>query len=603
MSARKDRGHFASSVGIDSVAMEAAAGRVLFALAEWHRHEIATGRGDRQTLRFGNAAIRHVICLWGNVELETASGVIRLAPGGVWVSAGERVAGRMPFVFRQRNDRDGKGDVPILLEFVFAPPLAAEYAEFLARNFGRVVQLPTDGAAWRAAQMLERAAVAGESREVMSGRIFAWLTALHETLEERQVHLRDLLRGRIDHLLPECMAHGYSVKALATYLGCSPAWLAGQLRHAWRRPAGEVLHALRYRHAWALLNSLSLDVEETGRLCGFGSVSSFVTGFRRACGITPARARGKPVPRSLQASASAADMRASLTEKQKQAEDALFMAGGNETTVAAAMWSGPYFQFDGGVSEVMYAHPYDLAINTITNAVHWVLTLEGEAVFECGNHSLTLKPGMVLIHPQPLNARLATDGELPWKRLWIKVRGEWGVEALTALGIAHGWVARVPLSSRPVQLAREWVAYWSSHRGEPSIVGSRAAYEWFLEWWRFLCIHGNGLDTMDERLPDLMPFLSRSFFRRIKTIEGYAAEIGYSREHTSRKLRAQWTTGTPAQVIRRHRLAQSALDLKHTRMSVAEIAQRARYASAGTFIVAFKKRYGKTPLAWRLGTM
>lgn len=611
------RKRVASRTGIDPAALESAAGRVLFSLAGWRRHEIAAGGKEGGRLQLGDATTRHVICLRGNAEVETTAGVMRLETGTVWAPAGGGTADGIAPVVRWRAGMKDGGDSPVVLEFAFAPPLAAEYAGFLARNFGRVVRLPTDGTALRAARALERASEVGETREMMSKQVFAWLTALHEALEERQVHLRDLLRGRIDHLLPECAAHGYSVKALATHLGCSPAYLAGRLRHAWRRPAGEVLHELRYRHAWTLLNTTSSAVAEAGWRCGFGSASSFVTAFRRACGITPAQARGKPVPRFLVASGSPMDLPGGEAGRGKRNAEPIATSGGGETTVAAAVWSGPYFQFDGGVSDVTYPHPYDLAINTISNAVHWVLTLEGEAVFECGGHSLTLHPGIVLVYPQPLNGRLVTREGGSWRRLWIKVRGEWGVEALMALGAAHGWVARVPLSSRVVRLAREWVDYWSAHRGEPSVEGSRAAFEWLAEWWRFLCIQkpvidGNGGARMDEgeggagiaeALPDLRRLLSRSFFRRIKTISGYAAQIGYSREHTSRKLRGQWSNGTPAQIVRRNRLAQAALDLQHTRMSVAEVAQRAQFASAGTFIVAFKKRFGQTPLAWRLGRM
>lgn len=616
----------AMNAGVDLVALEAASGRVLFSLAGWRRHEVAAGGGrDGVWLQPGGGIPRQVACLQGNVEIDTGeggAGLVRLEPGAVWAPAEDRGAGGKEIVVRRRRRQTGGGGesgMAVVMELAFARPLAAEYAAFLARNFGRLVRLPLEGEAWRALRGLESAMVAGNGvGEVVSRRVFGWLAALHGALEARQVHLRDLLRGRIDHLLPECAAHGYSVKALATHLGCSPVWLAGRLQRAWGRPAGEVLHGLRYRQAWALLNTTSMDVAEAGRRCGFGSASSFVTAFRRACGVTPAQARGRPVPRAWRTPVVRTGSVAHAGEAGEEPATLATGGGGeDDVRVAAAVWSGPYFQFDGGVSDVTYAHPYDLSINTISNSVCWVLTLEGEAVFECGGHSLTLRPGMVLVYPQPLNGRLVTREGRPWRRLWIKVRGEWAVGAMLALGAAHGWVARVPLSSRVVRLTREWVDYWSAHRGEPSVEGSRAAFEWLAEWWRFLCIQkpvmdGNGGARMDEggegagaaeALPDLRRLLSRSFFRRIKTISGYAAQIGYSREHTSRKLRGQWSNGTPAQIVRRNRLAQAALDLRHTRMSVAEVAQRAQFASAGTFIVAFKKRFGQTPLAWRLGRM
>uniref|UniRef100_UPI0005BDA18F helix-turn-helix domain-containing protein n=1 Tax=Geminisphaera colitermitum TaxID=1148786 RepID=UPI0005BDA18F len=267
----------AVSTGVDPVALEAASGRVLFSLAGWRRHEVAAEGRNGVRLQPGGGGPRQVACLQGNVEIDTGeggAGLVRLEPGAVWSPVEDRGAGGKEIVVRRRRRQTGGGGdsgMAVVMELAFARPLAAEYAEFLARNFGRLVRLPLEGEAWRALRGLESAMVAGNGvGEVVSRRVFGWLAALHDALETRQVHLRDLLRGRIDHLLPECAAHGYSVKALATHLGCSPAWLAGRLQHAWGRPAGEVLHGLRYRQAWELLNTTSMDVAEVGRRCGFG---------------------------------------------------------------------------------------------------------------------------------------------------------------------------------------------------------------------------------------------------------------------------------------------------------------------------------------------
>jgi len=527
---------------------------------------------------------RQLVCLAGRVEIQRAIETVRMEAGTVWTPPrGENLRGMA--IIRSLAD---KGEAATLVEITFVPPLAAEYVDFLVHNFGRVVRLPIDGEACHALRLLTQDAEGRSSEEKVSSRIHDWLTALHSVLQERRVHLTDLLRGRIDHLLPACADHGYSIKALATHLGCSPAYLAARIQQAWRRPAGEVLQDLRTHHAWRLLNTTALPAGEVSARCGFASVSSFSTSFKRFAGITPATARSRPAPLPPEPPPT------HVGPIGHAAPDA------ERTFVASAVWSGPYFQFDGGVADLTYAHPYDLAINTLSNAVHWVLTLEGEAIFECAGRSVRLSPGKVLVHPQPLRGRLITPQGRPWRRLWIKVRGEWAVEAMLAIGAAHGWTARVPLSSPPAKLAMKWVHYWSSHRAEPSIDSSRAAYEWLRAWWRFLSSYRPSQRALAERLPDLRSLVSRSFFRQIKSITSYAAQVGYTREHMSRKLRDQWRNGTPAQILRRQRLAQAALDLKHTRMPVAEIAHRAQFASASTFIVAFKKRYGRTPLAHRL---
>lgn len=564
--------------------LHAAAPRTLLALDAFRWHHPSTAI----RLRLADRKARQLVCLSGRVEIERAMETVRLEAGMVWSPPRDEEARGGVTMLRPPAE---KGPPPVIAELVFAAPLAAEYVDFLVHDFGRVVRFPNQGPAHRALRALARETTTGRPPESISRKIHDWLSALHAVLRERHVHLADLLRGRIEQLLPDCADHGYSIKALATHLGCSPSYLATRIRQSWQRPAGEVLQALRVHQAWRLLTTTTLGVGEVGSRCGFASVSSFATSFKRLSGVTPAAARALPAPPPPAPTPAPVEPVAAT------------VADCERTLAVSAVWNGPYFQFDGGVADIAYAHPYDLAINTLSNAVHWVLTLEGEAVFECAGRSVRLTPGKVLVHPQPLRGRLLTPGARPWRRLWIKVRGEWAVEAMLALGAAHGWTAHVPLSSAPARRAMDRVGYWSSLRSEPSVDSSRAAHEWLCVWWRFLSSYRPPRDAPADGLPDLRALTSRSFFRQIKSIASYAAQVGYTREHMSRKLRAQWSGGTPAQILRRHRLAQAALDLKHTRMSVGEIARRAQFASSGTFIVAFKKRYGRTPLAFRLEEM
>ncbi|RRK01765.1 AraC family transcriptional regulator [Opitutaceae bacterium TAV3] len=558
--------------------------------------------------RDARATVRQVVWLRGRASVvgnqNVAGGPVRLEPGTVWrPGAADRVE------LKAGGGGEGQEEEALGLEFTFAGPLAGDYVAFLEENFGRLVRLPASAPALRAARALAAAAESGVGRVALARRVFGWLSALHEALEERQVHVKDLLRGRIDHLLPECAAHGYSVKALAAHLGCTPGWLARRLQHAWRRPAGEVLHALRVRHARELLASAGAG--EVAWRCGFSSAASFSKAFKRATGLTPTQAREE------------AKQGRGLAERQEGGEGGgqalvvrvdergvrsgvamrdLLPVGWEVTPVA--VWGGAYFQCDGGEVDMVYDTPFDVSLNTITRGLHWVVTLEGEAVFESGGCSLTVRPGMVVVYPSPSRGRWTTPSGRPWRRVWVKVRCNWGNEALLALGAAHGWAAVLPLASRPVRLAKKWVREWNEHRSEPSVAASRSGYEWLLSWWELLqsgrvrpLVRREGGEGV---LPDLRGMLLPSFFRRIKTISGYAKQIGYSRSHTVRKLNEQWKGGTPAQIIRRQRLAQAALDLRRTRLPVSEIARRSQFASAGCFIPAFKREFGMTPLAYRL---
>ena len=541
-----------------------------------HARPLVFKRADGRrplTLPPADAAARQIIWLRGSVQVETsAASTLHLAPGSIWSPAPADKA-----ILRNLFTTEASG-----IELTFDRGLAADYAAFLTDHFGSLVRIPIREDALRRAKSLLDSDTAPLR---YAQKIFAWLSALHAVLDERHMQLTDLLHGPSDRLRDECVQHGYSLKALSSHLRCTPAFLAARLSRAWGQPAGEALRQMRHEHACQLLATTSASLAEIAWRCGFSSPAAFCTAVKKRAGLTPSQIR---------AARSATSSTPRIVANRGPSITPPPMPKIREQT-PMTVWSGPYFQLDGGEADWPYETPYELALNGITDAVHWVYTLEGEAVFEVGETSLVVKPGTLVVHPQPLNARWLTPTGKPWHRIWVIARGPWASDALIELARAHGWAATLSASSQPVKLARHWARYWNEHRNEPSIVGSQAAYAWLLSWWRLL-LAGK---VTPVPLPDLSKAHSRSFFRRIKTITRYAEEIGYSRGHISRKLRGQWDGGTPAQVIRRQRLAQAALELRHTRLSVAEIAQRAQFASANSFIPAFKREFGATPLAYR----
>jgi AraC-like DNA-binding protein len=540
-----------------------------------------------------------LVWLKGQARLEKQAGgkPTRLEPGTVLTFTRPGPPLRLhPQPGNDRNTTDRCG-----LVFTFTAPLAADYAGYLAEQFAPCTRIPARAAAIRAALALAKALDAKQPREILSRRIFDWFAALHSLLQRRRIHLDELLSGQTDCLPAIFEEHGHTLKGLAEFLGCSPNWLRQRLQRAWKRPAQDVLHELRRRHAWCLLATPSLSIGDVARRCGFSDTSSFASTFKKETGLTPTQARETtrtgmrlpPFPRLP-----ASNPPPPVSPKRHPAD-------GSYSPVA--VWGEAFFQFDGGVSGLVYESPFDLALNTVTNAVYWVVTLEGEAVFEAGTCRLPVKPGMVVVYPQPMNGRWITPGgaKRPWKRLWINARCKWGIDALLRTGEAHGWAAMLPMDSEPVMLATKWVDYWHTRRTTPSLVASRAGFEWLQSWWRLLC-SGQVKPVVGENhaaLPNLRHLLSKSFFRQIKTITEYARQLGYSRRHAIRKLRTQWDDATPARVIRRQRLAQAKLDLLHTRLSVGDIARKSLFASPGSFIPAFKKEFGMTPLAWRLARL
>lgn len=475
-----------------------------------------------------------------------------------------------------------------VIELGFTGPRAGEYAAFLIARYGHGIS-PDRPA--RAAALLRTFARGDKvAPQAMERAVFRWFTETHRGAETRRANLGRFLAGSRDTLITTAAEHGFSLAAMAAHFSCSPAHLSVRLGLVWNMPAGALLREARWLHARRLMSDTRLSLRDIGTQCGYTTPAAFNAAFKKRFGTTPGRLREDASASTRRAPAIPAHpapgpSRAPSPPRIRPAEHAAVVPG------------GPYFQFDGGEVSYPFETPYKLAVNTVSDAMQWVCTLDGHAIFEVGDHRIPVHPGTVLMFPQPINAHWITPDRTPWHRVWLKLRGSWALDTLSTFVAQHGWLVTIPLRSCPVSLARNWVSHWQQHRDRLSLDGSEAGFDWFLAW-RDLVRSGR---VTSHPAPDMRQFASRSFFRRLKTVTAYAKEIGYSRSYLSRKLKTQWTeTPKPGLFFRRSRLTNAAHELRQTELPVAEIARRALYAHTSTFVQAFRKAYGTTPLQYRL---
>jgi len=543
--------------------------RVFFSIEEARPIVVRGGKHRTGTRLDATLDERQVVWMSGRALAETTTGRTELEAGTVWVPG----SGGARLLLVSGQEATG-------VEFRYAGSLAIDYARFISGRYGTCTLLGLGSASFRAAKALGRADLS--CRVEMAELVFEWFSSQHAALENQRMQLDDVVEGRLESLERDAAEHGYSLKGLARRSRCTPEYLAGRIRRKWRRPASEMLREWRARFVERLVAHSDISLAEAAERSGYASLSSFLTAFKRIHGVTPSVAR--------RGAALVRDVQGAMFLTEERAEP---FAG--QDVLPVAVWGGPYFQFDGGEISDGYLASFDLAMNALTDSVNWVYTLEGEAVFEVGGECLQVQPGMLVVYPQPMNGYWRTPGGRPWRRVWIKARGPWATGAMLNMAGATGWAGWLERDAAPVVMARRWVRYWNACRGEPSLSSSRRAHLWLLAWWR--CLRAGEVSLVP--LLDLRRFHSRSFFGRIKTVGAYAKEIGYSRSYISRRLSKQWLGGTPAQIMRRQRLAQAAQDLRQTDLSVAEIAKRACFASSSTFIPAFRREFECTPLTYR----
>ncbi|EIP97123.1 DNA-binding domain-containing protein, AraC-type [Opitutaceae bacterium TAV1] len=504
----------------------------------------------------------------------------------------------------------------VVAEVLFEGGRPAEYATYLNSNYGTGFPAANQKELAACLRTFARRAKRDGAREGGGGKegaarlAFRWFLMTHRNARKRRDNLGGFLKGGREELARVASEHGFSLAVLAQHFGCSPSHLASQLQHVWQQPAAALLREARWDCALRLMETTGLHLRDIAEKCSYASVPAFHAAFKKRFGLSPGAFRAQPAPARTAVSAmkckrpqrsgqqaTPAPVRVPVATTPAPVTESASATSMTRITSPAVVPEAPYYHFDGGEVDYPFKKPFRLAIQTISNAMQWGLTLEGSGVFEVGGHHITVGPGMAIMFPQPINATWVSLDEKPWHRVWIKMRGAWAIQTMERFIEQHGWLVSIPLRSKPVALARKWVSFWHQESGRLSFDGCEAAFEWFLSW-RDLVESGR---VTPLAAPNMRQFSSRQFFRQIKSITSYAREVGYSRSHLSRKLKYQWTeTPQPGTFLRRQKLAEAALDLRTTSLSVEEIARRAHYAHTSTFIHAFSREHGASPLQYRL---
>ncbi len=481
-----------------------------------------------------------------------------------------------------------------LLDLGLKGELPRDYLNELQKKYRRPLGLPSS-------ENDKQTLIAlGGDLEPTSEQVFNWLTGLHQCAHERSANLAKLIAGGPEHLRAIAERNQFSIKAIAQELGCHTTYLSKSWKNGRHPSLATLLREQRLELARYLLSNTDMTIRAVAGRCGYSGSPAFCTAFRQAHKVSPSDWRACQQPSGTAHSKhptrptrEAAHSKHPTSLKTSSPPRKLESVSQDERPVT--VWGKPYFQFAGGEVNFPYLRTYNLTLNTITNAVTWVCTIEGHARMEVEGHCLEVGPGTVVVHPKPMYAKWSTPGGRPWQRIWIHQRDQWSQKAMYALCNSFGWVYEIPLSSPIIEYSRRWVSHWNAYRGTPLIESSKAAYNWLLSWEALLASeHAKPVEG-----PDMSRYQSLAFFRRIGSINGYAKSVGYSRSYLSRCLKRQWQGGTPAQIVRRHRLAQAAHDLVHSHDSVNVIAERALYANTSAFIYAFKREYSVTPLAYR----
>ena len=245
------------------------------------------------------------------------------------------------------------------------------------------------------------------------------------------------------------------------------------------------------------------------------------------------------------------------------------------------------FNFDAGKS----VFPEYLA--SIDEQVIWRYIVAGGMLWESGHQQVRLEPGMVLATHQPSAARLVVAAE-GVSVLWFLLQGLPAREYFDQITARFGPVHAIAPASAPVRLAEELVRAVRANRPRSSFFWSEHTYQCLSAWHQHLDRHRPTL----QRLLAMPPKSLRLLPSVPRTVKSFARQLGYSPSYLTRQIAKRWKD-TPGRLLREIRLGEASDRLRHSSESVQGIAARAGYASVPAFITAFKRFFGRTPLAYR----
>jgi AraC-like DNA-binding protein len=214
-------------------------------------------------------------------------------------------------------------------------------------------------------------------------------------------------------------------------------------------------------------------------------------------------------------------------------------------------------------------------------------TLRGSATFITAEGRWEITPGRGFLCPIPSPTRYFLPHDSRWEWIWLWLEGPLAVELARAHVRDFGYRLELPPTALPLQTAAQIYRAACGPPAKAGLLFTAVAYRFFLEL-REACRTGENLASVplryiEQRLGD--PNLDAS-----QTAEA----MGLSRAYFTRCFRKDHGEPPHAYIVRR-RLERARDLLRHSDLSVGQIAQACGFRHLPHFSTAFKRAYGVRP--------
>lgn len=226
------------------------------------------------------------------------------------------------------------------------------------------------------------------------------------------------------------------------------------------------------------------------------------------------------------------------------------------------------------------------------------LVIKGKVQFTYDDQTLILEEGdLFCMFPNQLYMYGAYPDDEPLQMTWFVFDGTLAAPLLAMTGLAEA----TPVLHRPPdqQLQTIFIQMLENAR-TVDIKHKMRLHALLYQWFAHLIPNGNALSAAqsgDHWVQQGIDMMKAHYMERL-TIQALTRQIGVNRSHFTRVF-TQTVGIPPIQYLQNLRLEKSAELLRHSALSVTEIALSTGYADLYSFTRAFSKRYRISPSEYR----
>ncbi|MFC4319980.1 AraC family transcriptional regulator [Litchfieldia salsa] len=227
-------------------------------------------------------------------------------------------------------------------------------------------------------------------------------------------------------------------------------------------------------------------------------------------------------------------------------------------------------------------------------------TISGFGQVEINDHKYRVGSGSAFMVEIPSDHRYYLPEESDsWEFYYVLFRPNNVSQQWEDLVGKIGHVPKIPEDSAAILFLKNIFHTASKNQITDGFRASAIVYQFVMELYRFSNSYKKEKDTWPKNIQDAVLNMEKNY-DCLQSLEEIASAVGLSKYHFTRIFRK--TTGyTPIEYLSKIRMEKAVNLLRHTDLSIDEIAKKIGYSSGSYFIKVFRQWIGFPPGEFRLG--